>query len=51
MERYSEVDIKEYKKENGKYESMELSGIKGRIMAMQARFCPKVKLSTRNQTS
>lgn len=38
---YSEILVYEYMKADGKLQHMELNGIKGVIMSMKAKFCPR----------
>ena len=40
---YSEILMYEYMKADGKLQHMEMNGIKGVIMSMKVKFCPRRK--------
>ena len=49
IENYTNVAIYEYMKADGRLEHMEVTGIKGTVMAMVAGYCMRNKLITKKQ--
>lgn len=49
VDNYSEIVVYEYKKEDGAHVSMEMTGLKGVVMTMKARYCPRRKPLNRNK--